>query len=63
MIFAIGIVLAFIGWVIAPRDPGSAFDAALGRYTPRHKISGLLSVTGYAMGVISIAIMAWGNLP
>ncbi len=58
MIFAIGIILAFIGWVLKARGLDSITAP-----TWRAALSGGLQVCGLFMVVISIAIMAWGNLP
>lgn len=58
MIFAIGIVLAYIGWVLKVRGL-EGITAPQWRFT----LSGILIICGLFMMVLSIAIMAWGILP
>lgn len=58
MIFSIGIVLAFIGWVLRPT--GLQALKCSDRYL---KVVGAMIVLGLFMMVLSIAIMTWGNLP
>jgi len=58
MIFAIGIILAYIGWVLKARGL-EAITASSWRLI----LSGSLIVCGLFMVVLSIAIMAWGSLP
>ena len=58
MIFAIGIILAYIGWVLKARGL-----EAITASSCRLILSGSLIVCGLFMVVLSIAIMAWGSLP
>lgn len=58
MIFAIGMVLAFIGWVLRPvgLQALKVTDSYL-------KFVGSVIIIGLSMMVLSVAIMAWGFLP
>lgn len=58
MIFSIGIVLAFIGWVLRPT--GLSVIKFSDRYL---RIVGAMVALGLFMMVLSIAIMTRGNLP
>lgn len=58
MLFAIGIILAFISWALKPRG----LDAITAPHW-RLIVSGACNLLGVFLVVISIAIMAWGNLP
>lgn len=58
MIFSIGILLAFIGWALRPTG------LSVLKFSDRYlRIVGTMVVLGLFMVVLSIAIMAWGNLP
>lgn len=65
MIFAIGMTLVVVGYLVAKGIEGSrdVLDQWTGRYPNSFYCAGVAVLAGVAMCLVSVAMLAWKHLP